>query len=74
MVVLREARIVTAGPLTLVQRMLAIGAEAHGDSAAAPAALPAATLLSAVIVMLLVGVIWRLQAHLSRWQQYNMVE
>jgi len=24
--------------------------------------------------MLLVGVIWRLQAHLSRWQQYNMVE
>ena len=29
---------------------------------------------TAVIVMLLVGVIWRLQAHRSRWQQYNMVE
>ena len=39
----------------------------------------ASGMMVAVIVLMLVGValsamIWRLQAHLLRWQQHNMVE
>ena len=70
-------------PLIASQLLYAAGifflARADSVPAIAIAYLLASGMMVAVIVLMLVGValsamIWRLQAHLLRWQQHNMVE
>ena len=53
--------------------------EERTDAIESEARAEASGMMVAVIVLMLVGValsamIWRLQAHLLRWQQHNMVE